>query len=282
MYKSKVQHINLIRCGNVSVAFALLVLVASFVGSCDEVERHKVLDYFFDGVPPLGGQEFEEELYDPNAQELDQTGQTSVWYVHEPRKDCTNCHQKRNTRGFSAQTYLIAPVPKLCYNCHDDYTATASYVHGPVAIGQCLFCHTPHKSRIEHLLKRPEPELCYLCHDTHMIELIPAHLPGQTSACTDCHNPHAGSTKALLNGAPTNEESPTTHKEHNSLSKQEREIAKLYYRSMKLYREGQLSQAREGFVKVLNSGQIPSPMAETLRVRIADIDNRLARAQARP
>jgi predicted CXXCH cytochrome family protein len=200
MHKSKEQNINLLRYESVWIGFALLIFVTAFVGSCDEVERHKVLDYFFDGVPPLGGQNFEEEPFDPNLQELDQTGQTSVWYVHEPRKDCTNCHRKRNTRGFLAQTYLIAPVPKLCYNCHDDYTAKAAYVHGPVAVGQCLFCHSPHKSRIEHLLNKPEPELCYLCHDTKMIELIPAHLPGQTSACTDCHNPHAGSTKALLKG----------------------------------------------------------------------------------
>lgn len=204
MYKFKDQHIHLTRYRTALAGLALIVFLIAFVVSCNEVERHKVLDYFFDGVPPLGEQEYEEGLFDPNTQELDQTGQTSVWFVHEPRKDCTNCHPKRRTGGFTAQTYLIAPVPKLCHNCHDDYTTTASVVHGPVAIGQCLFCHTPHKSKIQHLLKKAEPDLCYLCHDTDMIETIPAHLPGQTSACTDCHNPHAGSTTALLKGAPAN------------------------------------------------------------------------------
>jgi len=203
MHKSKDQHIHLFRCGSVSIGFALLIFVTVFIVSCDEVERHKVMNYFFDGVPPLAEDQLMAEFGDPNTDQPDRTGQTAVWHVHEPRKDCTNCHRKRRSGGFSSQTYLIASVPKLCHNCHADYTETASVVHGPVAIGQCLFCHTPHKSRIEHLLKKAEPDLCYLCHDTNMIELIPAHLPGQTSACTDCHDPHAGSTKSLLN-APAN------------------------------------------------------------------------------
>jgi predicted CXXCH cytochrome family protein len=67
-----------------------------------------------------------------------------------------------------------------------------------VAVGQCIFCHNPHRSKIEHLLIAPEPGLCYLCHDIKTIELIAAHLPKQSSACTDCHNPHTSSTKALL------------------------------------------------------------------------------------
>jgi predicted CXXCH cytochrome family protein len=296
MHGSKDQYVQLSRSGPVSAGFAVLVFLAVLVGSCDEVERHKVLDYFFDGVPPLGQDQFEEELFDPNAQRLDQTGQTPVWYVHEPRKDCTNCHRKRRTGGFSAQTYLIAPVPKLCHNCHTDYAATASFVHGPVAIGQCLFCHNPHKSKIEHLLKNKEPELCYLCHDTNMIELIPAHLPRQTSACTDCHDPHAGSTKALLKGdldnkrdrqeKPPKEPPPVepvvAPEQRDRLSRQHREIAELYYRSMELYQDGELARARDGFVKVLKSGLIPAPMADTLRAHIEDIENKLARVQIRP
>ena len=293
MHGSKDRHVGLFRYGPVLVGFALLVFLAVFVGSCDKVERHKVMTYFFDGVPPLGQDQFEAGLLDPDTQQLDQTGQILTWYVHEPRKDCSNCHRKRRaSRGFSAQTYLIAPVPKLCHNCHDDYTATASFVHGPVAVGQCLFCHTPHKSKIEHLLKQPEPELCYLCHEVSMIELIPAHLPQQTSACTDCHDPHAGSVKALLKGTqpeapdthekPVNEQSSAISEQHDRLSERQRKIAELYYRSMELYRDGQLTRARDGFVDVLESGLIPAPMADTLRSHIVDIDNRLARAQIDP
>jgi predicted CXXCH cytochrome family protein len=179
----------------------MLVFFGIFLLSCDEVERHKALTFFFDGVPPLGPEGLLEEPLDANALELAETGQTPAWYVHEPRKDCSNCHGKRKQRSFSSQIYLTAPVPKLCYNCHDDYTLSAAFVHGPVAVGQCLFCHNPHKSKIEHLLIAPEPGLCYQCHDKKTIELIAAHLPKQLSSCTDCHNAHASSTKALLKEA---------------------------------------------------------------------------------
>jgi predicted CXXCH cytochrome family protein len=102
------------------------------------------------------------------------------------------------TRRYTSETYLIAQEPELCYNCHDDYTVSAPFVHGPVAVGQCLFCHNPHKSKIKYLLKEAEPGLCYLCHDVNTIELIAAHVPDQLSSCTNCHNPHSGSLKALL------------------------------------------------------------------------------------
>jgi predicted CXXCH cytochrome family protein len=175
-----------------------LVFFCIFYASCDEADRHEALTFFFDGVPPLRPEMLEEGPVDANAIESAQEGQKPTWYVHEPRKDCSICHGKRKQRSFSSQTYLTMPVPKLCYDCHTDYTLSESYVHGPVAVGQCLFCHNPHKSKIEHLLIAPEPGLCYQCHDIDTIELIAAHLNKQLSACTDCHYAHAGSVKALL------------------------------------------------------------------------------------
>ncbi|MHC4679023.1 MAG: cytochrome c3 family protein, partial [Planctomycetota bacterium] len=75
------------------------------------------------------------------------------------------------------------------------------------AVGQCLLCHNPHRSKVEHLLREAEPKLCYSCHDMSMIGLIPAHLTEQTSACTDCHYPHAGPARALLKEASSQTES---------------------------------------------------------------------------
>jgi predicted CXXCH cytochrome family protein len=197
---SKKHNVALFRAGPAPVGVVMLVCIGGLVLSCDEVERHRALAFFFDGVPPLNRQGLEEGLLDSDSQDVEPGGQKTAWYVHEPQKDCANCHRKQRPGGFSAQTYLVAPVPKLCYNCHSDYTASASFVHGPVAVGQCLFCHNPHKSKIEHLLKEPQPKLCFRCHDVSMVELIPAHLAQQTSACTDCHYAHSGSTKALLKG----------------------------------------------------------------------------------
>jgi predicted CXXCH cytochrome family protein len=200
MLGSKDQYATLFRIIPTLVGLMLLVSSGIFVVSCDEAKHHKIMTFFFDGVPPLR-QEVLEKTADANSQELAQMRPKPAWYVHEPRKDCTVCHGKRKQRGFSSRTYLTAPVPNLCYNCHTDYTLSDSFVHGPVAVGQCLFCHNPHKSKFEHLLKESEPNLCYLCHDINTIELIPAHLPKQLSSCTDCHNAHASSLRFLLTAA---------------------------------------------------------------------------------
>jgi hypothetical protein len=51
-------------------------------------------------------------------------------------------------------------------------------------------------------------------------------------------------------------------------------IVDIYQRSMAQYRNGQFEQAREGFLRVLNSGRIPPAMADTIRGYLADIENR--------
>jgi hypothetical protein len=55
------------------------------------------------------------------------------------------------------------------------------------------------------------------------------------------------------------------------------EVAQLYYQSMAFYRAGRLSEARAGFVEVINSGLIPPPMRETLEGYLRDIDSRWQR-----
>ena len=50
------------------ISFILVtVLVTLFIG-CDEVERHKVLSTFFDGVPPLVGKsDVNDKIVDGNS-----------------------------------------------------------------------------------------------------------------------------------------------------------------------------------------------------------------------
>jgi len=199
MYGLKDYYVVLFRTRTALIGLMLLVLLGAFVVSCDEVKHHDVLTFFFEGVPPLGEDQFAEELVDFDSRKFLHTPPEQIWYVHQPTKDCTLCHDFSRRRGFSSQTYLIKPAPELCYQCHVDYTTSASYVHGPVAVGRCLFCHNPHKSRIEYLLIEPEPQLCYLCHNIDMMKLIPAHLVKQQFSCTDCHNAHTSSVKYLLN-----------------------------------------------------------------------------------
>lgn len=249
MHGLKDYYVVLFRRRTALIVLMLLVFLGIFVVSCDEVEHHDVLTFFFEGVPPLGEGQLAEEPGDFDSRKFSHTRPEQPWFIHQPRKDCTLCHDKSRQRVFSSQTYLIKPVPELCYQCHADYTTSASYVHGPVAVGRCLFCHNPHKSRIEYLLVEPEPQLCYLCHNIDTMKLIPAHLIKQQFACTDCHNAHTSSVKYLLNEASSpvdiavegtesvGEAVLTTELESNSMFH-------VFWTVSKLIEKGQIKEAR--------------------------------------
>ncbi len=96
-----------------------------------------------------------------------------------------------------------------------------------------------------------------------------------------------GELEKVKHQRPVTEEKPKEpaaepEKSNNQLSKSKKEIAELYYRSLALYRAGQLIRAREGFVKVLKSGLAPAPIAKTIRGYVVDIDNTLARTAKPP
>ena len=183
----------------------IIGFLLTFVLSCDPVQRHKILTYFFDGVPPLAaegaGVEKEPVKVDyrsPGAGRVPEQPKT-VWFMHEPARNCNQnpCH-KRREKGRWALLELVKPVPELCYQCHTDYSASGCSVHGPVAVGQCLFCHNQHKSKNEHLLKEAVPGLCYQCHNREMVESIPNHSAELSSKCTNCHDAHTSLAKGLL------------------------------------------------------------------------------------
>jgi predicted CXXCH cytochrome family protein len=173
-----------------------------FLVSSNEVERHKVLTFFFDGVPPLGGEEFDEGPIDANFPQARRRPET-VWYIHEPaktKKDCVRCHGNRLQMGFSREVQMTAKVPGLCYECHESLIPTAmeGWVHGPVSVGVCLFCHDPHRTQHQHLLKRPIPDLCFWCHEKKAIELIPDHSQEIYSKCNYCREGHVSPARFLL------------------------------------------------------------------------------------
>lgn len=63
--------------------------------------------------------------------------------------------------------------------------------------------------------------------------------------------------KLLLNKEESVKTKEVPEKTISATKDQQKEIADLYYRSVGLYRTGQLEKAREGFVKVIDSGLIP-------------------------
>jgi predicted CXXCH cytochrome family protein len=73
-----------------------------------------------------------------------------------------------------------------------------AYVHGPVAVGECLFCHDAHASNHKALLKEAVPDLCYMCHDTQDVTAIADHGQASYENCIRCHDSHGGSSRGLL------------------------------------------------------------------------------------
>ena len=182
----------------------VLGFLLMYAMSCEPVQRHKILTFFFDGVPPPDGEATAEDSRikaDSRSRRRRQVGERpeTVWFVHEPWKNrnCNLCHEQLDEKQW-ALPKLTAPVPELCYRCHTDYPATQPYVHGPVAVGECLHCHEAHKSKIAGLLKEKEPELCYQCHETIEAAQISGHPDEPIPQCTNCHDPHAGLTRMLL------------------------------------------------------------------------------------
>ena len=177
-----------------------LTLLFLLLSSCDNVGRHHVLTFFFDGVPPLPGAAGTEASVRSDAK-IPASSPVENWRMHEPVKDCTACHGNQPRRGASPKVQLVAPIPSLCYQCHQEYSAPDGWVHGPVATGDCLLCHEPHKTKTESLLRNAIPELCYQCHDPQAVHAVQGHAEPSSGHCVDCHEAHAAETKSLLKPA---------------------------------------------------------------------------------
>lgn len=186
-----------------------LVLVAVcvsglFLSSCSEESRHKVLTFFFEGVPPIGYKKvnrFARRLETQQSQVITGNEKQTILSAqkrgssHKPSRDCNECHLRRIG---SSQSQLSKPIPNLCYSCHDNFAAAGTILHGPIAVGECMFCHSPHQSSYVHLQKAPQPDLCYRCHRREEMASILDHEIMLETICTDCHEPHASKRRKLL------------------------------------------------------------------------------------
>ncbi len=167
------------------------------MASCTDTERHRALSFFFDGVPPLPGQ-VSEETQDEDTMNPQRRRVEPTWFLHEPQSNCQRCHGDQKQEDFSRQVNLVSPLPALCYECHDMPQGGKGWVHGPVASGQCVICHEPHRSVNRHLLKKPEPQICFQCHEETSLKTLPGHDQASYQTCLDCHAGHSSFAKHLL------------------------------------------------------------------------------------
>jgi predicted CXXCH cytochrome family protein len=186
-----------------TMVISALLAAAAVVGwACAPQARYRVLRFFFDGVPEPGapprlpGYPAEpgrgEERGGPAGAESKLIPRTV--YAHAPYKEdrCGACHSPQT--GELSRSVQAG----LCRSCHPGVPGPAPYVHGPVAVSDCLFCHHYHYSVYPKLLLSEATALCLRCHEGADLTAEAHPEPVLRRTCVECHNPHGGENRFFL------------------------------------------------------------------------------------
>jgi predicted CXXCH cytochrome family protein len=194
-----------LRCLRTALVVVSAAVCLGFL-SCMPEERHRVLTFFFDGVPPLHPGEGTAQLSTTNSSGAPATkgGPRAAVSApeaseHKPGREGTQCGACHDPRSANQ---LLKPLGQLCNSCHERETHEFHRMHGPVAFGDCAACHEAHRSPYKHLVKAPTPKLCFFCHEHTPAGEKPL---GCTRAsdevnCLTCHDPHGGADPVFLVG----------------------------------------------------------------------------------
>lgn len=123
-------------------------------------------------------------------------------HVHPALKmGCDKCHVTSGGKEHpkhAESIKLSLAMPGLCYKCHREANFTGSYVHSPVAKGNCSICHDPHRSDVQEPLRKEPQDICFGCHAE--VEFTRKYIhPVALAGCGKrCHNPHASDYPHLL------------------------------------------------------------------------------------
>jgi len=178
-----------------------LIALPALILSCAGSNRHRVLSFFFDGVPKPG--ESRPVGYAPHSRTkasrpfnrpTKRPAVSGVMYPHAPwaEQACTRCHR-------DGSMLLIRTVDEgLCQMCHREIPGNARYVHGPVAANACDLCHVRHFSARPKLLRDEPDALCLLCHAQGDQLEGDYHDGIELRSCVDCHDPHGGNNQYFV------------------------------------------------------------------------------------
>jgi len=106
---------------------------------------------------------------------------------------CSDCHAIHGGEKFA----LKKQEPELCYGCHQEQMAKASFPsHHPIKEGKmvCSDCHNPHGELQTEELAR---DLCLECHARYQGPFVFEHAPVEED-CSICHDPHGSVADNLL------------------------------------------------------------------------------------
>lgn len=201
-----------------TIVLGIFILITA---GCNKYARYKVLTFFFTGVPHPDEKPAVELMGDKKSTYRRPMPKKGSAHIHGPyaSKQCFLCHEttpsirisdakgrpeskkpKRFYTGLPGR--LRSPLKKLCIECHPSKSQESAFnsnlwIHGPVADGMCIVCHSPHASQNPFFLfQGSSNQLCIGCHTEGFITPITEHLEGEE--CTVCHNAHIGKTRFLL------------------------------------------------------------------------------------
>ena len=215
-----------------------LAAAAVLAGGCGTEARYRTLTFFFTGVPPPGEEHAASKIPAPSGEraaskEAAAPGarrvrrdfvQEPAFFAHGPfgAAQCDRCHAVAASKPFRAVSAepakpadaaparrsigprLATPLRELCLTCHADKAhasaeAQGLWMHGPVANGLCVACHSPHRAAREYmLLGKNNVEMCTGCHRKPDLARTVAHQKDPEADCLACHNPHQGRSASLL------------------------------------------------------------------------------------
>ena len=175
--------------------FFIAVLILA-ISACSS----KTLSVFFDGVPlredtlatTSGITANPSDSAGVNETFASKTSPGINYHAPYQNKECFSCHNE-NSMGK-----LITAQPDLCYQCHDNFSESYSFLHAPVELGECTSCHNPHLSESSKLLIDPGQQLCLNCHERAEVIKNENHEGIGDATCYECHNPHGGNESNLL------------------------------------------------------------------------------------
>jgi predicted CXXCH cytochrome family protein len=179
------------------------VLAALLAVACTTASRYEVLTFLFDGVPnpnapdvpppaPAGVEKSDGGVIGSGKPKPEPTLPAS--YAHEPYREnrCRECHDRATGR-------LVRGANEgLCRMCHQDLYEERTYLHGPIAVDECVLCHHYHSSVRPHLLLADARDLCLECHAPGDLTEGVHHASIEDDSCTDCHDPHGGDNLFFL------------------------------------------------------------------------------------
>lgn len=129
---------------------------------------------------------------------------------HEPfgEEKCKACHATSGYRGYKEE-----PVSSCFQNgCHEAGMLAHPFAHQERVLQSCTYCHSPHSSGYDKLLRCSEDNLCAGCHpllrdgegetltadhEQLVAQTITREIPSEYE-CSFCHNPeHKGDFRAI-------------------------------------------------------------------------------------